>query len=166
MKPYGAFYHSSSQWKVVWYPVHSKYMYSLFSFHLNIKKPSFTFFFIFLVFYVPKSIDWGHIVFDLSVCPFLRLPICLFVCALPGWLSGKRGLGSGDRVGLMTWWLWVGSPIEANFLSGIFSPLTSEEACEKSSCGFRKKSCVSSGVSSGVRKSGSTLASPTTITWP
>ena len=46
--------------------------------------------------------------------------------ALPGWLSG-------ERVGLMTWWLRVRSPVEATFLSGVFSPLTSAEACEKSS---------------------------------
>ena len=46
--------------------------------------------------------------------------------APPRWLSG-------ERVGLMTWWLWVRSPVEATFLSGVFSPLTSAEACEKSS---------------------------------
>ena len=45
--------------------------------------------------------------------------------APPGWLSGVR-------VGLMTWWLSVRSPVEATFLSGVFSPLTSAEACEKS----------------------------------
>ena len=44
----------------------------------------------------------------------------------PGWLSG-------ERVGLMTWWLLVRYPVEANFLSGVFSLLTSTEACEKSS---------------------------------
>ena len=37
------------------------------------------------------------------------------------------------RVGLMTWWLRVRSPVEATFLSGVFSPLTSAEACGKSS---------------------------------
>ena len=46
--------------------------------------------------------------------------------APPGWLSG-------ERVGLMAWWLWVRSPVKANFLSGVFSPLTSAEACGKSS---------------------------------
>ena len=46
--------------------------------------------------------------------------------ALPGWLSG-------EHVGLMTWWLRVRSPVEATFLSGVFSPLTSAEACEKGS---------------------------------
>ena len=46
--------------------------------------------------------------------------------APPGWLSG-------ERVGLMTWWLGVRSPVEATFLSGVFSPLTSAEAYEKSS---------------------------------
>ena len=33
----------------------------------------------------------------------------------------------------MAWWLWIRSPIEANLLSGVFSPLTFAEACEKSS---------------------------------
>ena len=46
--------------------------------------------------------------------------------APPGWLRG-------ERVGLMTWWLWVRSPVGATFLSGVFSPSTSAEACEKSS---------------------------------
>ena len=46
--------------------------------------------------------------------------------APPGWLSG-------ERVGLMTWWLRVRSPVEATFLSGVFSPLTSAEAYGKSS---------------------------------
>ena len=46
--------------------------------------------------------------------------------ALPGRLSG-------ERVGLTIWWLWVRSPVEANFLSSVFSPLSSAEACEKSS---------------------------------
>ena len=32
---------------------------------------------------------------------------------------------------LMIWWLWVRSPVEANFLYGVFPSLTSEEACEK-----------------------------------
>ena len=40
---------------------------------------------------------------------------------------------NGERVGVMTWWLWVGSQVEATFHSGVFSPLTSAEACEKSS---------------------------------
>ena len=44
----------------------------------------------------------------------------------PGWLSG-------ERVGLMTWWLRVRSLVEVTCLSGVFSPLTSAEACEKSS---------------------------------
>ena len=33
----------------------------------------------------------------------------------------------------MTWWLGVRSPVEATFLTGVFSPLTSAEACDKSS---------------------------------
>ena len=47
-------------------------------------------------------------------------------CALPGWVSG-------ERVGVMTLLLLVRSLVEATFLSGVFSPLTSAEACEKSS---------------------------------
>ena len=35
--------------------------------------------------------------------------------------------------GLMTWWLWVRSLDEAKLLSGVLSPLTFAEACEKSS---------------------------------
>ena len=46
--------------------------------------------------------------------------------APPGWLSG-------ECVRLITWWLRVRSPVEATFLSGVFSPLTSAEACGKSS---------------------------------
>ena len=46
--------------------------------------------------------------------------------APPGWLSD-------EHVGLITWWLWVRSPVKANFLSGVLLPLTSVEACEKSS---------------------------------
>ena len=46
--------------------------------------------------------------------------------------------GSVVSVSLMTWWLWVWSPVEANFLSGAFSPLTSAEASEKVVGGFVK----------------------------
>ena len=63
----------------------------------------------------------------------------------PGWLSG-------ERVGLMTWWLRVRSP---TFLSGVFSPLTSAEVVS----GFVKKSCIST----GVRKTENTYASPTAM---
>ena len=52
-----------------------------------------------------------------------------------GWLTG-------ERVGLVTWWLWVQDLVEGNFLSGVFSPLTSE----KSSWWLWKESCVSTGV--------------------
>ena len=50
-------------------------------------------------------------------------------------LSGDKviNLHVFERVGLMTWWLRVRSPVEATFLSGVFSPLTSAEACEESS---------------------------------
>ena len=43
----------------------------------------------------------------------------------------------------MTWWLWVRFPVEATFLSGVFSPLTSAEACEKSSWWlWKEKLCL------------------------
>ena len=82
----------------------------------------------------------------------LRLPFT----ATPGWLSG-------EHVGLMTYWLWVQDPVDANFLSGVFSPLTSTEACEKGSWWLWKEICVSTGVSTGVRKPGNTYASPTAM---
>ena len=64
----------------------------------------------------------------------------LFILDPPGWLSG-------ERVRLMTWWLWVRDPVEANVLSSVFClPLTSAEACEKSSWWLWKESCVSTGV--------------------
>ena len=44
----------------------------------------------------------------------------------------------------------------ANFLSGVFLPPTSSEACEKQSRWLRKENCVSS----GVRKPGNKCASP------
>ena len=46
--------------------------------------------------------------------------------AQPRWVSG-------EHIRLMTWWLRVRSPVEATFLSGVFSPLAYAEACEKSS---------------------------------
>ena len=55
--------------------------------------------------------------------------------APPGWLSG-------EHVGLMSWWLWVRSLVEATFLSGVFPPLTSAEACEKSSQWLLKRKVV------------------------
>ena len=53
---------------------------------------------------------------------------------------------SGERVGLTTWLLLVRSPVEATFLSGVFSPRNSAEACEKSSRWLWKESCVSFGM--------------------
>ena len=50
-------------------------------------------------------------------------------------------------------------PVEADFLSDVFSPLTSAEACEKSSRWLWKENCAST----GVRKPGNTCASPTTM---
>ena len=58
---------------------------------------------------------------------------------------------SCECVGLMNWWLRIQHQVEANFLSGVFLPLTSE-AREKSSC-----------VSNGVRKPGNTCASLTAM---
>ena len=81
-----------------------------------------------------------------------RFILHMYGIAPPGWLSG-------ERVGLMTWWLRVRSPVEATFLSGVFSPLTSAEACEKGSRWLWKESCVST----GVRKPGNTYASPTAM---
>ena len=63
----------------------------------------------------------------MNLTPSFFLPL-----APPGWLSG-------ERVGLMTWWLLVRSLVEATFLSGVFSPLMSAEACEKSSWWLWKK---------------------------
>ena len=59
----------------------------------------------------------------------------------------------------MTWWLRVRSPVEANFFSGVFSPNTSAEACEKISRWLLKENCVST----GVRKPGNTCASLTAM---
>ena len=69
-----------------------------------------------------------------------------------GWLSGKQ-------VGLITWCLRVIDRVEANFFSGVFSLLTSAEACEKSSRWLWKESWVST----GVRQPGNTCASPTAM---
>ena len=70
----------------------------------------------------------------------------------PGWLSG-------ERVVLMTWWLLVLVPLETEFLSDKYLPLTSTEAYEKSSQWLSKEICVST----SVRKPGNTCASPTTV---
>ena len=48
------------------------------------------------------------------------------------------------------------SPVEVNFLSGVFLPLLSTKACEKSSQFLCKERCVCT----GVRKPGNTCASP------
>ena len=57
----------------------------------------------------------------------------------------SRWLG-GEHVGLVTWWLYVQDRVEANFLSGLFSALTTAEACERSSQWLWKETCVSTGV--------------------
>ena len=73
---------------------------------------------------------------SLSIISHLIFPQCCFLIpGTPGWLSG-------ECVGVMS-----SIQVEATFLSGVFSPLTSAEAC-----GFGKKSCVST----GVRKPGNT----------
>ena len=54
---------------------------------------------------------------------------------------------------------WVRSPVEANFLSGVFSPLTSAEACEEYSRWLWKESCIST----GLRKPENTCASTTVM---
>ena len=72
----------------------------------------------------------------------------LHLMAPPVWLSC-------EHVRLMTWWLLVRYPIEADFLSGVLSPLTSAEACEKSSRWLWIKK-----VSTRVRKPENTCVSP------
>ena len=62
---------------------------------------------------------------------------------------------------LMTWWFWVCNLVEANFLSGVFSPLTSAEACEKSSLCLWKESCVIT----VVRRPGITCVPLTSMIW-
>ena len=57
----------------------------------------------------------------------------------------------------MTWWLWVQSPVEANFLSGVFDLSPLQKHVRRVVGGFGKKSCVST----GVRKPGNTCASRT-----
>ena len=74
------------------------------------------------------------------------------ILAPPGWLSGKH-------VELVTWWLRVRYPVEANLISSVFSPLTSAKTSEKSSWWLLKESCVST----GVRKQRNTCVSPTAM---
>ena len=69
---------------------------------------------------------------------------------------------SGERVGLMTWCLWVRSLVEVTFISGVFSPLTFQKPVRKVVGGFGKKSCVST----SVRKPANIYAPPTTMIWP
>ena len=80
--------------------------------------------------------------------------ILIFSLSPAGWLSG-------ERVGLMTWWLWVRDPVQAKFFSGIFSPVTSAEGCEESSLWLWKEICVST----CERKPGNTCASLTAMIW-
>ena len=78
---------------------------------------------------------------------------CTATCKLP------RPGGCGERVRLVTWWLQVRSPVEATFLFGVSSPLTSAKHVRKVVGGFGKKSCVST----GVREPENTCASPTAM---
>ena len=70
-----------------------------------------------------KMLDTSIFFFPANVFEVVFIKV---INAPPGWLSG-------ERVKLMTWWLRVLSQVEANFLSGVFSPFTSAEACEESS---------------------------------
>ena len=79
----------------------------------------------------------------------------IFFLASPAWLRG-------ERVGHMTWCLWVRDPLAANFISSVFSPLTAAEAFEKSGWWLFKEICVRT----GVRRSGNSCASPTAMIWP
>ena len=97
--------------------------------------------------------DWALLVLkgELDI-----LNIMLQSYTSPGWLSG-------ERVGLMNWWLWVRDPVEANFFPAYFfrlSPLLKH--VRKVVGGFGKKKSVRT----GVRKPGNTCASPTAMIWP
>ena len=65
----------------------------------------------------------------------------------------------GQTVSKQLEWLQVRNPVEANFLSGVLSPLTSAEASEKSNRWLWKEMCVST----GELKPRNTFASPTTM---
>ena len=68
-----------------------------------------------------------------------RVIVFIFSSPLP---TPNNILLKGERVGFMTWWLWVRDLVGANFLYGVFSPLTSAEACKKSSRWLWKEFCV------------------------
>ena len=61
------------------------------------------------------------------------------VWAPPGWLSG-------ERVGFMTWWLRVRSPLRRLFFPANFRLLPLQKHVRKVVGGFGKKSCISTGV--------------------
>ena len=81
---------------------------------------------------------------------FLLFPLFLQPCPGDSVVSMLR---------LVTWWLLVQDPVEAKFLSGVFSSLTSAEACEKTSWWLWNEI----NVSTGVRNPGNTCASPTAM---
>ena len=55
--------------------------------------------------------------------------------APPGWLKG-------EHVGLMTWWLWVRSPVKANILSSLFLHSPLQKHVRKVVGGFGKKAVL------------------------
>ena len=89
----------------------------------------------------------------ISVCRWSLMFLPL-KCVPLGWLSG-------ECVRLMTWWLWVQSWLRRLFFSAYFTLSPLQKHVRKVVGGFGKKSCVST----GVRKSGNTYASLTTVIW-
>ena len=77
---------------------------------------------------------------------------CIHICAPPGLLSG-------ERVGLMTWWLQVDPRLRQLFFPAYFRLSPLQKHVRKVVSGFGKKSCVST----GVRKPGNTYASLTAM---
>ena len=102
---------------------------------------------------------------DLCICATLWILSCVTLLhwysihmqaqAPPGWLSG-------ELVWLMTWRLRVRSPIERLFFPVYFRLSLLQKHMRKVVGDFGKKSRVST----GVRKPGSTYASPTAMIWP
>ena len=74
--------------------------------------------------------------------------------APPGWLSGQR-------VRLMTWWFKFDPRLRQLFFLAYFHLSPLQKHVRKEVGGFGRKS----GVSTGVRKSGNTYASPTAMIW-
>ena len=102
----------------------------------------------FLLYYREKSSFQHHLICCLRMLSIWSHPKCCLVKSLGSLVSPQAVMLlstwlsilvappmwlSCEHVWPMTWWLWVRSPIEADFPSGVLSPLTSAEACEKSS---------------------------------